>query len=91
MCSKKFDAYVEKVQFFQDKFEIIFRPLQFLSKFYYCFKASAKTDTIFNYGKKCTGQFVDHKYFSNFFWHGANFGFRISIVENVRSQNFIRN
>ena len=62
-----------KSAIFQHNFEKIFRPLQFLSKFYYCFKAPAKTNTIFNYGEKCAGRFVDHIYFSNFFWHGANF------------------
>ena len=43
---------------------------------------------IFHYGKKCAGRFVEHKYFSNFLGTVPTFGFRISIVENVRSQNF---
>ena len=30
-------------------------------------------DMIFYYDKKLGGRFVVHKYFSNFFWHGANF------------------
>ena len=68
-----------------------FRPLQFLSYFYYFFKAAAKSNTIFHYGQKCVGRFVDHKYFSNFLGTVPTFGFRISIVANVRSQNFIKN
>ena len=85
------DAYVEKVQFFKHNLKKIFRPLHFLSYFYYCFKAAAKTNTIFHYGTKCAGRFVDHKYFSNFLGTVPTFGFRISIVKNVRSQNFIKN
>ena len=87
-CLKQFDAYVEKVRFFKHNFFKIFRPLQFLNNFYYCFKAPAKTNTIFNYREKCAGRLFDHKYFSNFFGTVPTFGFRISIVENVRSQNF---
>ena len=46
---------------------------------------------IFNYGEKFAGRFFDHKYFSNFLGTVPTFGFRISIVGNVRSQNFIQN
>ena len=84
-------AYVEKVRFLKHNFEKVFRPLQFLSYFYYCFKAAVKTNTIFHYGKKCANRFVDHKYFTNILGTVPTFGFRISIVENVRSQNFIKN
>ena len=90
LCLKQFDAYVEKVRFLKHNFKKIFRPLQFLRNFYYCFKAAAKTNTIFHYGKKYAGRFVEHKYFSNFLATVPTFGFRISIVENVRIQNFIK-
>ena len=69
----------------------IFRLLQFLSSFYHCFKAAAKTNTIFHYGNNCARRFVNHKYYSNFIGTVPTFGFRISIVENVRSQNFMKN
>ena len=69
-------------------FKTIFRLLQLLNNFYHCFKAAAKTNTIFHYGKKFAGRIVDHKYFSNFLGTVPTFGFRISIVANVRSQNF---
>ena len=68
-----------------------FRLLQFLSNFYHCFKAAAKTNTIFYYGKNCARRFVNHKYFSNFLGTVPTFGFRISIIENVRNQNFMKN
>ena len=57
-CLKQFDAYVEKVRFFKHNFKKIFRPLQFLSNFYICFKAAAKTNTIFHYGKKCAADLL---------------------------------
>ena len=69
---------------------LVINLVYYLIKFYYCFKAPAKTNTIFNYGEKYAGRFVDHKYFSNFFGMEPIFGFRISIVENVRSQNLLR-
>ena len=90
-CLKQFDAYVEKVRFFSAQCLKIFLPLQFLRYFYYCFKAAAKTNTIFYYGTKCAGRFVDHKYCLNFLGMVPTFGFRLSIVENVRSPNFIKN
>ena len=90
-CLKKFDAYVEKVRFLKHNFQKIFRLLQFLSNFYHCFKAAIKTNTIFHYGIKCAERFIDNKYFSNFLGTVPTFGFRISIVENVRSQNLIKN
>ena len=90
-CLKKFDAYLEKVRIVEHHFEKLFRLLQLWSNFYHCFTAAAKTSRIFHYGKKCAGRFVDHKYFSNFLGTVPTFGFRISIVENVRSQNFMKN
>ena len=36
-------------------------------------------------------RFVGHKNFSNFLGTVPSFGFKISIIENVRSQNFIKN
>ena len=90
-CLKKFDAYLEKVRIFEHNFKKIFRLLQLLSNFYYCFQAAAKTNMIFHYGKKCAGRFVDHKYSSNFLSTVPTFGFRISIVDSVRSQNFMKN
>ena len=89
-CLKQFDAHLEKVRFLKHNFLKIFRLPQFWSDFYHCFKAAAKANTIFHYGKKCAGRFVDHKYFSNFLGTVPTFGFRISIVKNVRSQNFIK-
>ena len=62
-----------------------------LSYIYYSFKAAAKTNTIFHYGKNCARRFVNHKYFSNFLGTVPTYGFRIFIVENVRSQNFMKN
>ena len=52
---------------------------------------SMHTNTIFHYGQSCAFRFDDHKYFSNFLGTVPTFGFRISIVENVRSENFIKN
>ena len=49
---KKLDAYLEKVQFLSIISKNNFRPLQFLNNFYYCFKAPAKTNTIFNTEKR---------------------------------------
>ena len=85
---KRFDAYVQKVRFFNKNF---FRLLQVLYNLYRCFKVAAKTNTIFHYGKNCARRFVNHKYFSKFLGTVPTFGFRISIVENVRSQNFMKN
>ena len=47
--------------------------------------------TIYHYGNKCANRFVNYKYFSNFLVTMFTFGLRISIIENVRSQNFIKN
>ena len=44
---------------------------------------------IFYYDKKLGGRLVVHKYFSNFFGTVPIFGFWLSIIENVGSQNFI--
>ena len=90
-CLTKFDAYLEKVRIFEHNFEKNFWLLQLLSNFYHCFKAAANTNMIFHYCKTCAGRFVDHKYFSNFLGTVPTFGFRISIVENGRSQNFMKN
>ena len=80
----------KKCDFVTKIFKKNFRLLQFLSNFYHCFKAAANTNTIFHYGKNCARRFVNHKY-SNFLGTVPTFGFRISIVENVRSQNFMKN
>ena len=46
-------------------------------------------NTIFEYDKKLGGRLVVHQHFSNFFGTVPIFGFWISIIENVGSQNFM--
>ena len=90
-CFKSLMHIYKKCDFLTKIFKNFFRFLQFLSNFYHCFKAAAKTNTIFHYGKNCARRFVNHKHFSNFLGTVPTFGFRISIVENVRSQKFLKN
>ena len=90
-CLKGLMHMYQKCDFLKQILIKFFGLLQFLSNLYRCFKAAAKTNTIFHYGKNCARRFVNHKYFSKFLGTVPTFGFRISIVDNVRSQNFMKN
>ena len=90
-CLKRLMHMYKKCDFLTKIFKKFSGFYNFLSNLYHCFKAAAKTNTIFHYGKNCARRFVNHKYFSNFLGTVPTFEFRISIVENVRSQIFLKN
>ena len=70
------------------KFLKISLSFMFLNQFYFCFKPTAKINTIFYYEKSVWIDFVDRIY-SNFLGTMPTLGFRILIVENGGSQSFI--
>ena len=72
-CARKITIHIYKeCDFSSIIFKKKFRPLKILSNFYYCFKAPAKTNTIFKYGIKCWEDLLTINT-SRIFWYGANF------------------